>query len=152
MRNNYIESNIEENREMKEQFLFKNLPVPTKFQESDPKSFVDVLINTSSIKRNTGHVKFTNHNLDKGNFVNPTSYPAIGQHIAAKCYIDEAISNSVDESLLLSFDPNEEVSLDEQRFMFLNSSLTSPETEQGIPIRAYVDSLSEIKEVDKICL
>ena len=45
----------------------------------------------------TVHVEFKNHNLDNVKSVRITSYPAAGEHSTAKNYLDEAISNSVDE-------------------------------------------------------
>ena len=69
--------------------------------------------------------------------------PTIPEQLTAKYYVDQAFSNSVDESSLLRLDPNEELKLDEQDSMFLNSTLTSPKTIMEIPTKSYVDSLHE---------
>ena len=47
--------------------------------------------------------------------------PAFGEHYTAKCYVDQAISNSVDESLLLRLDLLEKLKLDEQASIIVNS-------------------------------
>ena len=69
--------------------------------------------------------------------------PAIGEHLTAKCYFNNAISDSVDESSLKRLDLDEILKLNEQDSIFLNSSLTSPATTTEIPTRGYVDGLHE---------
>ena len=44
---------------------------------------------------------------------------------------------------MLSLDPDEKLNLDEQIFIFLNSTLTSPNTITELPTKSYVDSLHE---------
>ena len=69
--------------------------------------------------------------------------PAIGEHVTAKHYIENAFSNSVDESSLLKLDPNEEIKLHEHEIKYLKSNLLSPKTIIEITNNAYIDSLSE---------
>ena len=69
--------------------------------------------------------------------------PAVGEHLTAKYYVDNAISNSVDESSLLRLDANEKLELDKQDSIILNSTLTDPMTIIEIPTKAYIDSLHE---------
>ena len=52
-----------------------------------------------------------------------TSYPAVGEQLTSKYYVDEAIYNSIDESLLLGLEPDETL---EQYSIPLNSTLTTP--------------------------
>ena len=72
--------------------------------------------------------------------------PAVGEHLTAKYYVDNAISNSVDESSLLKLDANEKLELDKQDSLILNSTLTDPMTIIEIPTKAYIDSLHEENE------
>ena len=72
--------------------------------------------------------------------------PAVGEHLTAKYYVDNAISNSVDESSLLRLDANEKLELDKQDSIILNSTLTDPMTIIEIPTKAYIDSLHEENE------
>ena len=46
---NYIESNIEEHIDLKNQFRIKKLPDPISIGERTPKHYVDALFNDSSI-------------------------------------------------------------------------------------------------------
>ena len=55
--------------------------------------------------------------------------------------MDEAVSKSIDGSLLLGFDLDQGLKLDAQDSIIFNSSLTSPNTITELPTKAYVDSL-----------
>ena len=71
------------------------------------------------------------------------SMPAVGEHLTAKYYVDNAIFYHVNEPSLLRLDPDEKLKLDEQDSVFLNSTLTSPKTILELPTKSYVDSLHE---------
>ena len=101
------------------------------------------MFNDPSTIKNTGHVNFKNHNIDKVRIVKVTSYPALAEHLTAKGYADEAICNSLDESSFLRLDLHEEIKLDEEDSIFFNSSLTSPKTQTELPTKTYVDSLHQ---------
>ena len=62
LRTNYIESNIEEDIDMTNQFRMKKLPPPS--LKSVCKFYVDSYLNDPSIIRNTAHVDFNDKNLD----------------------------------------------------------------------------------------
>ena len=53
LRSNYIEANIEEDINMKNQFKIKNLPCPQENSDAVCKSYVDNLINNSSNLKKT---------------------------------------------------------------------------------------------------
>ena len=93
---------------MKNLLQNKNLPDPISVREPASIFFVDRLMSDLSMIRNTGHVDFNNEHLDNVRFVKVLSNPAVGEHLTAKFYIDEALSNSVGESSLLRLDPNDE--------------------------------------------
>ena len=48
-RTNYIEANIEEDIDLKNQFKIKNLPDPIGIREAAPKKYVDIKFNDPSI-------------------------------------------------------------------------------------------------------
>ena len=146
LKHNYIEANIEEDIDLKNQFRIKNLPDPISIREPASKIYVDNLFNDPSIIKNTAHVDFNDKNLDNVRFVKVNSMPAVGEHLTAKYYVDTAISNSVDESSLLRLDANEKLELDKQDSIILNSTLTDPVTIIEIPTKAYIDSLHEENE------
>ena len=77
--------------------------------------------------------------------------PQIDSHLTANLYVDNAISDAIDESSLLRLDPDEKM---EQDSIFRNSTLTSPKTILGIPTKNYVDNefndSSIIKNTDHV--
>ena len=70
--------------------------------------------NDPSIIKNTTHDDFNDKYLDNVRIIKVNSFPAILEHLAAKIYVDQAISYSVDESSLLRLDPDEKLNQDEQ--------------------------------------
>ena len=77
--------------------------------------------------------------------------PRIDSHLTAKLYVDNAISDSLDESSLLGLDTDDKLTQDT---MVLNSTLTSPKTILEIPTKNFVDNKfndsSIIKNTDHV--
>ena len=63
--------------------------------------------------------------------------PAVGEHLTAKYYVDNAISDRVNEQSLLRLDPGEKLTQDS---IILNSTLTSPKTIVELPTKNYVEN------------
>ena len=151
LRTNYIESNIEEDIDLKNQYRIKNLPDPISIGEPASKQYVDIKFNDSSIIKNTAHVDFNDKNLDNVRFVKVNSMPAVGEHLTAKYYVDKTISDRVNEQSLLRLDPDEKL---EQGSIILNSALTTPKTILELPTKNYVDNKfndsSIIKNIDNV--
>ena len=118
-----MESDIEENIDPKKQIRINNLTDPISVRDAASKNLFRYFFNDPSILKNTGLVDIFNRNLDNVRFVKVTSYPAVGEQLTTKNYVDEAVSNSVDESLLLRLEPGETL---EQYSIPLNSTLTTP--------------------------
>ena len=97
--------------------------------------YVDNKFSEPSILKNTGHGNFSIKNFDNFRFVKVTSYLAVGEHLTAKYDVDEAISSSVDQQTLLRLDPNEDIKLDEQDFIFLSSTSTTSKAIIEIPTK-----------------
>ena len=116
LRTIYIESNIEEDIDLKNQFGIKKLPHPISISEAASKLFVDNEFNDPSIIRNLAHVDFNDKNLDNVRFAKVNSLPAVREHLTPKIYVDEAISYWVDELSLLRLDPDEKSKLGEQAY------------------------------------
>ena len=151
LRTNYIESNIEEDIDLKNQFRIKNLPDPISNGEPVSKQYVDNKFNHPSIIKNTAHVDFNDKNLDNVRFVKVNSMPAVKEHLTAKYYVDKSISDRVNEQSLLRLDLDEKLTQDT---IILNSTITSPKTILEIPTKNYVDSKfndsSIIKNTDHV--
>ena len=151
LRTNYIESNVEEDIDLKNQYRIKNLPDPISNGEPVSKQYVDNKFNDPSIIKNTAHVDFNDKNLDNVRFVKVNSMPAVGEHLTAKYYVDNAISDRVNEQSLLRLDIDEKLTQDT---IILNSTLTTPKTILEIPTKIYVDNKfddpSKIKNTDHV--
>ena len=125
LRHNYIESNIEEDIDLKNQFRIKNLPDPISNGEPVSKQYVDNFFNDSSIVKNNAHLDLNDRIITNARFIQVNQLPQIDSHLTAKLYVDNAISDSVDESSLLRIDPDEKLAQDS---IILNSTITSPKT------------------------
>ena len=121
LRTNYIESNIEEDIDLKSQFRVKNLPDPISIREAASKNYVENLFNDPSILKNSAHIDLNDRNITNARFIQVIQLPPIDSHLTAKLYVDNAISDSVDESSLLRLDTDEKLTQDT---IVLNSTLT----------------------------
>ena len=151
LRSNYIESNIEEDIDLKNQFRNKNLPDPISIREAASKNYVDNLFNDSSIIKNDAHIDLNDRNITNARFIQVNQLCQIDSHLTPKLCVDNAISDGVNESSLLKLDPDEKLTQDS---IILNSTLTSPKTILEIPTKNYVDNKfndsSIIKNTDHV--
>ena len=69
LRTNYIESNIEEDIDMKNQYRIKNLCDPVSKPEAASKSHVDNLFNDSNIVKNNAHTDLNDRNITNARFI-----------------------------------------------------------------------------------
>ena len=144
LRTNYIESNIEVDIDLKNQYRIKNLPDPISTREACSKN----LFNDPSIVKNTEHMDLNDRNITNAIFIPVNQMPQIDSHLTAKIYVD----NAINQSSLLRLDPDETLDLDNQDSITLNSTLTEPKTIIEIPTKAYIDSLHEENERSRIDL
>ena len=84
LRTNYIESNIEEDFDSKNQFRIKNLPDPISIREACSKIYVDKLFNDPSIVKNTEHIDLNDRNITNARFIQVNQLPQIDSHLCAK--------------------------------------------------------------------
>ena len=142
LRTNYIEANIEEDIDLKNQYRIKNLPDPISIREAASKNYVDNLFNDSSIVKNNAHIDLNDRNITNCRFLSVNQLPQIDSHLTAKLYVD----TEIDQTTLLRLHPDEKLDLDNQDSITLNSTLTDPITTIEIPTKAYIDSLHEENE------
>ena len=138
LRTNYIEANIEEDIVLKNQFRIRNLPDPISTQEAASKNYVDDKFNDPSIIKVSAHINLNDRNITSARFIQVDQWPQIDSHLTAKLYVDNAISDSVDEPSLLRLDPDEKLKQDS---IILNSTSTSPKTIIELTTKTFVDSL-----------
>ena len=97
LRTNYIESNIEEDIDLKNQYKIKNLLDPTDIQDACGKNYVDNLFNDPSIVKNTEHIDLNDRKITNARFIQVNQWPQIDSHLTPRLYVD----NAVDESSLV---------------------------------------------------
>ena len=107
LRTNCIESNIEEDIDLKNQYRIKNLPDPISIGEPVSKNYVDNKFNDPSIIKNTEHIDLNDGNITNARFIQVNQLPQIDSHLTAKLYVDNSISDGVNETSLLRLDPDE---------------------------------------------
>ena len=94
LRTNYIESNIEEDIDLKNHHRIKNLPDLISIRELRSKSYVDNSFNDPSILKNISHLDLNDKNFINARFVQVIQLPQIDSHLTAKLYVDNAIDKS----------------------------------------------------------
>ena len=137
LRTNYIEANIEEDNDLKNQFRIKNLPDPISIREPASKNYVDILFNDTSIVKNNAHIDLNDRNITNARFIQVNQLPQIDSHLTAKLYVDNAISDGINEQSLLRLDPDEKLTQDS---IILNSTSTSPKMIIELPTKNYVNN------------
>ena len=91
LRTNYIEANIEEDIDLKNQFRIKKLPDPSCNREATSKKCVHNFFNDPSIIKNNAHIDLNDKNCTNARFVQVNQGPQIGSHLTPKLYVDNAI-------------------------------------------------------------
>ena len=94
LRSNYIESKIEEDIDLKNQYRIKNLPDPLSKREAASKNYVDNLFNDSTIVKNNAHIDLNDRNITNARFIQVNQLLQIDSHLTAKLYVDTQIDQS----------------------------------------------------------
>ena len=114
LKSNYIESNIEEDIDLKSQFKIKNLPDPTEIFDACNKNYVDNKFSDSTIVKNDVHIDLNDRNITNARFIQVNQLPQIDSHLTAKLYVD----NTVNEPTLVrntqnnNFNDNKLINID----------------------------------------
>ena len=89
LRTNYIESNTEEDIDLKNQYRIKNLPDPVSIREAASKNFVDNSIDEVSLVRNNKDNDFGNYNLTNINSITLNKQAEKDNQVITKAYVDQ---------------------------------------------------------------
>ena len=81
---NYIEANIEEVIDLKNQFRIKNSPYPISLRDACSENYVNNNFFDPSIIKNIAHVDFKDKNLDNVRFINVNSIPTLEEQLTPK--------------------------------------------------------------------
>ena len=142
LRSNYIESNIEEDIDLKNQYRIKNLPDPISIREAASKNYVDNLFNDSSIVKNDAHIDLNDRNITNCRFLSVNQLPQIDSHLTAKLYVD----NSIDEVSLVRNNKDNDFgnyNLTNTNSITLNKQA---ENDNEVITKAYVDQFHQENE------
>ena len=139
LRTNYIESNIEEDIDLKNQFRIKNLPDPISIREPASKNYVDNKFNDPSIIKNNAHIDLYDRNITNARFIQVNQLPQIDSHLTAKLYVD----NAIDEPSLVC--KNQDNDLGNYNLTNINSITLNKQAENDNDVitKAYVDQIHQ---------
>ena len=89
LRTNYIESNIEEDINLKNQYRIKNLLDPINMREAASENYVDNSIDEVSLVRNNKDNDFNNYNLTNINSITLNKQAENDNEVITKAYVDQ---------------------------------------------------------------
>ena len=139
LRTNYIEANIEEDIDLKNQYKIKNLPDPTNLQDACNKNYVDTLFNDPSIIKTNAHINLIDRNITNARFIQVNQMPQIDSHLTAKLYVD----NAIDEPTLVKINQDNDFG----NYNLTNiSSITlnkQAENDNEVTTKTYVDQFHQ---------
>ena len=142
LRTNYIESNIEEDIDLKNQYRIKNLPDPINIQHACTKNYADNLFNDPSIVKNDAHIDLNDRNITNCRFLSVNQSPQIDSHLTAKLYVD----NAIDESSIVR--NNKDNDFNNYNLTNINSITlnTQAVNDDEVITKAYVDQFHQENE------
>ena len=142
LRSNYIEADIEEHIDLKNQFRIKNIPDPISIREAASKNYVDNLFNDSSILKNTAHIDLNDRNITNARFIQVNQLPQFDSHLRAKLYVD----NSIDESSVVR--NSQDKDFNNYNLFNINSITLNKQAENDNEFitKAYVDQFHQKNE------
>ena len=91
LRANFIETILEEDIDLTNQYRIKNVPCLAENSDAAFKFYVYSGLNDPSLIPNTMHVDFNDTNLENVRFSKVTLMPAVPENFTAKSYVDNGI-------------------------------------------------------------
>ena len=142
LRTKYLEANLEEDIDLKNQYRIKNLPDPISIREAASKNYVDNLFNDSSIVKNNAHIDLNDRNITNARFIQVNQLPQIDSHLTAKLYVD----NEIDKSSLVR--NNQDNDFGNYNLTNINSITLNKQAENDNEVitKSYVDQFHQENE------
>ena len=142
LRTNSIESNIEEDIDLKSQFRIKTSPDPISIREAASKIYVDNLFNDPSILKNTANIDLNETNITNARFFEVNQLPHLHSHLTAKLYVD----NPIDEISVVR--NNKDNDFSGYNLTYINSITLNKQAENDNEVitKAYVDQFHNDNE------
>ena len=141
-RRNYIESNIEEDIDLKNQNRTKNLPDLIYIKEACSKNYGDNLFNDPSIVKNTAHIDVIDRNITNARFFQVNQWPQIDSHLTPKLYVDNAV---VEEPVARKNQDNDFNNI-ELTNIYSTTSSKQAKKDNEVITKAYVDQFCQENE------
>ena len=94
LRTNYEESNIEGDIDLKNEYINRNLPDPTKLQDACSKNYADNLFNDPSKITKSAHKDLNDRDITNARFIQVNQLLEIDSHLEAKLFVDNAKNES----------------------------------------------------------
>ena len=90
LRTNYIESNIEEDNDLKNQYRIENLPDPKPIREASSKIYVVNKFDDTSIRKITKDIDLNDKSITNVKFIERNHWVEIGGQLTSKIIVDIA--------------------------------------------------------------
>ena len=142
LRTDYIEANIEEDIDLKNQYRIKNLPDPISIREAASKNYVDIIFNDPSLIKNSEHIDLNDRKITNARFIQVNQWPQIDSHLTPKLYVDTEIDQI---SLVRN---NQENDFNNNNLTNINSITLNTQAviDNQVITKAYVDQFHQEKE------
>ena len=145
LRSNYIEANIEEYLDLRNQYIFKNKPDPVSIRRAASRKYVDKLFNDPSIIKNTAHIDLNDKKITKARFTQVNQLPQIDSHLTGKLYVDK----SIDEPTLVRNNQDNDFTNCKLTNIICFTLNTQAVNDNQVKTKAYKDQFHQEKERSK---
>ena len=142
LRANYLESNIEEDIDLKNQYRIKNLQDPVDINDACNKNYADNLFSDPSIVKNNAHIDLNDRNITNARFLQVNQLSQIDSHLTAKLYVD----NEIDQQTVVR--NNQDNDFGNYNLTNINSITLNKQAENDNEVitKAYVDQFHQESE------
>ena len=156
LRSNYIEANIEEDIDLKNQYKIKNLIYPINLHDACNKNYFNNSIDETSLIRNNKNNDFGNYNLTNINSITLNNQPINDNEVVTKSYVDQFHNDNERSRRDLGIDfynesnilvkNNQDIDLNDNKLTNINSITINnkPTDDNHVSNKKYVDD-----ELDK---
>ena len=142
LKTNYIEANIEEDFDLKNQYRIKNLPDLISIREPGSKKYNDTKYKDAIIIKNTAHIDLNDTNITNARFIQVNQLPQIDSHLTARLCVD----NAIDELGLVRNNLGNDFNINNLTHIY--SITLNKQAENAIEVitKAYVDQFHQENE------